>query len=47
MGVAEAGLLPLGVPPPKIRVNSPCVFCDGDPTGSGSLDASDGGVSGL
>jgi hypothetical protein len=46
-GVAEGALPPLGVPAPKIRVNSPGAFCDGEPTGNGSLDASDGGVRGL
>jgi hypothetical protein len=47
VGGAEGALPPLGVPAPKIRVNSPGAFCDGEPTGSGSLDASDGVASGL
>ena len=47
-GTGVAGCpLPLGVPPPKIRVNSPAEFCDGEATGIGSLDPSDGAASGL
>lgn len=38
---------PIGAAPPKIRVNSPGVFCDGEPIGSGSLEASDDGASGF
>ncbi len=46
---APSGAPPRGVPPPKIRVNSPGVFCDGELTGSGSgsRDDSEGGDSGL
>jgi hypothetical protein len=46
---APRGAPPRGVPPPKIRVNSPGVLCDGELTGigSGSRDDSEGGASGL
>jgi hypothetical protein len=44
---ADCGLVPRGAAPPKIRVNSPGAFCDGEPTGNGSREASDDGASGL
>ena len=46
-GTVGGALVPAGVPPPKIRVNSPGAFCDGDATGSGWREGSEGGASGL
>jgi hypothetical protein len=48
-GIGAAGVPVPGIapPPPKMRVNSPGAFCDGEPTGKGSREASEGGDSGF